>query len=130
MSGDVISIMNVIGFAVGLAVVALTVYVATLALRREYGSLKAFGAPTGYLYRVVLAQAALSVAAGFVVAALITAALGIVVPRTGLNLELAIAWHSLAKVGGVAALIAALAAVLPIRQIAGLDPVLVAREGV
>ena len=37
MSADVISIMNVIGFVVGLAVVALTVYVATLARRREYG---------------------------------------------------------------------------------------------
>jgi putative ABC transport system permease protein len=130
MSGDVISIMNVIGFVVGLAVVALTVYIATLALRREYGSLKAFGAPGGYLYRVVLAQAALSVAAGFVAAVAITATLGAIVPRTGVNLELAIAGESLAKVGAVAAAIAALAALLPIRQIAGLDPALVARAGV
>ena len=130
MSGDVISIMNVIGFVVGLAVVALTVYIATLALRREYGTLKAFGAPDGYLYRVVLAQAGLSVMAGFVAAVAITAALSAVVPRTGVNLELAIAGASLVKVGVVAAVIAALAALLPIRQIARLDPVLVAREGV
>jgi putative ABC transport system permease protein len=130
MSGDVVSIMNVIGFVVGLAVVALTVYIATLALRREYGSLKAFGAPGGYLYRVVLTQAVLSVVAGFVVAVAITAALSAMVPRTGVNLELAIAAASLVKVGAVAAVIAALAALLPIRQIANLDPVLVAREGV
>lgn len=130
MSGDVISIMNVIGFVVGLAVVALTVYIATLALRREYGSLKAVGASGGYLYRVVLAQAGLSVAAGFLAAVAITAALSLIVPRTGANLELAIAGASLTKVGIVAAVIAALAALLPIRQIANLDPALVAREGV
>jgi len=130
MSGDVISIMNIIGFVVGLAVVALTVYVATLALRREYGSLKAFGAPNGYLYRVVLTQAALSVAIGFVTGIAVTAALSAVIPRTGLNLELAISGESLVKVGMVAAVIAALAALLPIRQIAGLDPAVVAREGV
>lgn len=130
MSGDVISIMNVIGFVVGLAVVALTVYIATLALRREYGSLKAFGAPGAYLYRIVLAQAGLSVVAGFVAAVAITAALSAIVPRTGVNLELAIAGGSLIKVGVVAAVIGALAALLPIRQIANLDPVVVAREGV
>jgi putative ABC transport system permease protein len=130
MSGDVISIMNVIGFIVGLAVVALTVYVATLALRREYGSLKAFGSPNTYLYRVVLIQAGLSVLAGFIVGVAITSALGLVVPRTGANLELAISAASLVKVGIVSAVIAALAAILPIRQIAGLDPAVVAREGV
>jgi putative ABC transport system permease protein len=130
MSGDVISIMNIIGFVVGLAVVALTVYVATLALRREYGSLKAFGAPTGYLYRVVLTQAGLSVAIGFVAGVAVTAALSAIVPRTGVNLELAISGESVVKVGIVAAAIAALAALLPIRQIAGLDPAVVAREGV
>jgi len=130
MSGDVISIMNVIGFVVGLAVVALTVYVATLALRREYGSLKAFGAPNGYLYRVVLTQAGLSVALGFLAGVAITAALSVIVPRAGVNLELAISAESLIKVGIVAAVIAGLAALLPIRQIADLDPAVAAREGV
>ena len=130
MSADVISIMNVIGFVVGLAVVALTVYVATLALRREYGSLKGLGAPTGFLYRVVLAQAGLSVSAGFVAGVAVTALLGLIVPRIGLNLELVISPGSLVKVAAVAAMIAALAAILPIRQLARLDPALVAREGV
>ncbi len=130
MSGDVIAIMNVIGFVVGLAVVALTVYVATLALRREYGSLKGFGAPARFLYGVVLTQAALSVVAGFIAGVTITAALALIVPRTGVNLELAISGPSLVKVAAVAVVIAALAAVLPIRQLAHLDPAIVAREGV
>lgn len=129
MSADVISIMNVIGFVVGLAVVALTVYVATLARRREYGVLKALGARNRVLYRVVLAQAAMSVALGLVIGLAFIGLLGFLVARTGLNLELAISAASLAKVGLFAVVSAGLAAILPIRQVAGLDPAVVFRRG-
>lgn len=129
MSGDVIAIMNAIGFLVGLVVVALTVYVATLARRREYGVLKALGASNRFLYRVVLGQASFSVAAGLVVGVGVTAGLAVLVPSTGFDLELALAIQSIAKVGAVAAVIAMLAALLPIRQIAGLDPAAVFRRG-
>ena len=129
MSADVIAIMNAVGFAVGLAVVALTVYVATLARRREYGALKALGARNRFLYGVVLSQAFLSVALGFAVGLTLTALLGLALARTDLNLELAITAASLARVGLVAALIAGLAAILPIRQIANLDPAIVFRRG-
>lgn len=129
MSADVISIMNVVGFVVALAVVALTVYVATLARRREYGVLKALGARNQALYRVVLAQAVLSIAVGFLVALGFTGLLAWAVPRTGLDLELSISVASLAKVGLFAAIIAGLAAILPIRQVAGVDPAVVFRRG-
>ena len=129
MSADVISIMNVVGFVVGLAVVALTVYVATLARRREYGALKALGAQNRYLYGVVLGQAFLSVAIGFGVGLAFTALLGLGIAQTGLNLELSLSAASIAKVGIVAAIIAGLAAILPIHQIAGLDPAVVFRRG-
>ena len=130
MSAEIISIMNVIGFVVGLAVVALTVYIATLARRREYGVLKALGARNRVLYRIVLAQAVLSVALGFAIALAFTWLLGFLVARTDLNLELAITAASLVKVGLFAAVIAGLAAILPINQIAGLDPAIVFRRGV
>lgn len=129
MSADVIAIMNAVGFAVGLAVVALTVYVATLARRREYGALKALGARNRFLYGVVLSQAFLSVALGLAVGLTFTALLGLALARTDLNLELVITPASLVRVGLVAALIAGLAAILPIRQIANLDPAIVFRRG-
>jgi len=129
MSAEVISIMNVVGFVVGLVVVALTVYVATLARRREYGALKALGASNRYLYGVVVGQAFMSVAVGFGVGLAFTALLGLVIAQTSLGLELALTAASIAKVGVVAAIIAGLAAVLPIRQIAGLDPAVVFRRG-
>ena len=129
MSADVIAIMNAVGFAVGLAVVALTVYVATLARRREYGALKALGARNRFLYGVVLSQAFLSVTLGFAVGLTFTALLGLALARTDLNLELAITAASLARVGLFAIVIAGLAAILPIRQIANLDPATVFRRG-
>jgi putative ABC transport system permease protein len=129
MSADVISIMNAVGFVVGLAVVALTVYVATLARRREYGVLKALGARNGLLYQVVLMQAFLSIAAGFVVGLAFTGLLAFVVPQAGLNLELSISVASLVKVGLFAAVIAGLASILPIRQVSSVDPAIVFRRG-
>jgi len=129
MSADVISIMSIVGFIVALAVVALTVYVATLSRRREFGVLKALGARNRVLYRVVLTQATLSVALGFLIGLAFTWLLGFVVARTDLNLELALTIASLAKVAIFAAVIAALAAILPIRQVSGLDPAVVFRRG-
>jgi putative ABC transport system permease protein len=129
MSADVISIMNAVGFIVGLMVVALTVYVATLSRRREFGALKAIGAPNRFLYGVVLSQAVLSVLVGFVVGIAFTGLLGFVVARIGLDLALSVTIASVVKVGVVAAVIAGCAAVLPIREIAGLDPAVVFRRG-
>ena len=129
MSADVISIMSVVGFVVALAVVALTVYVATLTRRREFGVLKALGARNRVLYRVVLVQAALSVVIGFAIGLAFTGLLGFAIGRTDLNLELAITAESLAKVGAFAAAIAGLAAILPLRQVAGVDPAVVFRRG-
>ena len=127
MSTDVITIMNLIGFLIGLAVMALTVYTATLARRAEYGVLKALGARNGHLYRAVLAQALLSVAFGFAIGLAITLAISAIVPRLGLSMVLEVSGASLLKVGSLSLIIAGVAAVLPIRQIAGLDPAMVFR---
>jgi putative ABC transport system permease protein len=127
MSTDILAIMNLVGFMIGLAVMALTVYTATLARRAEYGVLKAIGARNADLYRAVLAQAFISVALGFAVGFAFTLILSALVPRLGLPLELQVSGESLAKVASASFVIAALSAVLPIRQIAGLDPAMVFR---
>lgn len=128
MSTDVITIMNLIGFLIGLAVMALTVYTATLARRAEFGVLKALGARNGHLYRAVLAQAVLSVAFGFVIGLAITLVISAIVPLLGLSMVLVVSGASLLKVGSLSLVIAGVAAVLPIRQIAGLDPAMVFRK--
>jgi len=103
------------------------VYTATLARRKEYGVLKALGARSAYLYRAVLAQALISVGLGFALGLLITIGLSAIVPYLGVNLSLQINGASLIRVGSLSILIAGLSAMLPIKQIAGLDPALVFR---
>jgi putative ABC transport system permease protein len=122
MSTDLVSIMNLVGFAIGLAVLALTVYMATLTRRAEYGVLKALGAKSTNLYRVVLLQAFMSVALGFTVGLTLTLALALVTPYLASNIALDILPASLTKVGGVSLVIAGVSALLPIWQISRLDP--------
>ncbi|MFN8520952.1 MAG: FtsX-like permease family protein [Chloroflexota bacterium] len=129
MSTDVIAIMSVIGFVVALAVVALTVYVATQARRRDYGVIKALGARDRMLYGVVLVQAIATVIIGLVIGLVFTVLLAAAIARTDLDLELAITAPSLVKVGLFGAVIAGLAAILPIRQVARVDPAVVFRRG-
>lgn len=127
MSTDVITMMNMIGFLIGLAVMALTVYTATLSRRKEFGVLKALGARNGFLYQAVLAQALMSVLLGFGLGVAFVWVLSGIIPLLGLALSLEISQASLLKVGGASLIIAALSAILPIRQIAGLDPAIVFR---
>lgn len=127
MSTDIVTIMNLVGFLIGVAVMALTVYTATLARRAEYGVLKALGAGNGHLYRVVLGQAFISVVFGFGIGLGITLLLVVLVPRFGLPIALEVSAASLVKVGSVSLVIAPISALLPIKQIAGLDPARVFR---
>ena len=128
MGASIISLMNGFGLLVGLAVMALTVYTATLARRAELGTLKAIGARNADLYRSVLVQAYASVGLGLVAAVAVALALAAVVPRLSPGLELALGTGSLLKVIGESLIIAGISALLPIRQIAGLDPAMVYRR--
>jgi putative ABC transport system permease protein len=127
MGTDVIAIMNMIGFFIGLAVMALTVYTAILSHRSEYGFLKAMGARNAQLYRTVLAQALISVVLGFTAGLLITLLLSFLIPALGFDIQLVIADRSIIKVLAVSLLIACLSSVLPVKEISGLDPMLVFR---
>lgn len=127
MSTDVVTIMNLIGFLIGLAVMALTVYTVTLSRRKEYGVLKALGARNTHLYRVVLSQALLSVILGFSMGLVFTLLVSAIIPRLGLSLSLEVSRGSLLKVGAVSLIIASFSAILPVRQIASLDPATVFR---
>jgi putative ABC transport system permease protein len=122
MSTDLVSIMNIVGFAIGLAVLALTVYMATLARRAEYGVLKALGARVTTLCRVVVAQALMSVGLGFALGYVLTLGLALVMPYVASNVTLDVLPTSLFRVGVFSLIIASVSALLPIWQIARLDP--------
>jgi len=60
------------GLVVGIAVVAQTIYAATMDHIREYGTLKAMGATNSYLYRVLIEQAVWSAVLGYALAMVIS----------------------------------------------------------
>jgi len=129
MGANIIRVMNLLGFVIGLAVMALAVYLAMLSRQREFGMLKALGAANQRLYRVVVFQALASVGIGFVVAVALTAGLGMLLPRIGSNVALVLGPPALARALLASLVIAGLASLLPIRRIARLDPAMVFRKG-
>jgi putative ABC transport system permease protein len=130
MAADIVNILDLVGFLVALAVMALTVYTATLARRSEYGVLKAVGASNMHLYGAVAAQAVISLVLAMAVALAVSLALAAVVPLAEPRLALVVTWGSALKVGAFALVIGVLSALLPVWQIAGLDPVAVFRRRV
>ena len=128
MTADLISIMNDAGYLTGLAVVVLTIYIATVARRREYGVLKAMGVRNSRLVQVVVVQALAIAAIGFFTGLAITLVLAVVIPSVNELLVLTVSSASLIRVAVVAALLAGVAALLPAWQLAGLEPVAIMRR--
>lgn len=64
-AGVAVLIAAVLGLVVGFVVVAQTIYATTMDHVREYGTLKAMGAPNGYIYKVIMKQAAVSAVIGY-----------------------------------------------------------------
>lgn len=122
MSVDIMRIMNLIAFLIGLAALGLTVYTATLSKIREYGILKALGSRNLNLIRIVYEQAAISVVVGFVLAVALAflAAFGLKV--AGTNILVLVQLQSMYKVLVGAGAISILASSIPILRIAAAKP--------
>lgn len=128
MGADVITIMNLVGFLIGLAVTGLTTYIATLSRKSEYGMLKALGARNRHLYFTVMWQTLLSILLGLLIAVGLTFIMQITVRLFVPEMELLLTLSSFIKISLAALGIAVVSAVLPIQQIAGLDPAMVFRR--
>lgn len=64
-AGVTVLIAAALGLLVGIVIVAQTIYASTVDHIREYGTLKAMGASNGYIYRVIIKQAAMSGVIGY-----------------------------------------------------------------
>lgn len=126
--GSPVRLMVGIGLAAGTMIVALTAYTAVVERRREYGIAKAMGATRLFLVRIALAQtltiAALGLLAGwglfFVGRALIVEA------RPQFSVLLTAGGLGRAVVAAVA--MALVAAVIPARRLAALEPAVAYRS--
>jgi len=64
-AGVAVLIAALLGLVVGVVVVAQTIYATTMDHIREYGTLKAMGAPNSYIYRVIITQAGIAAVVGY-----------------------------------------------------------------
>ncbi len=71
-AGVAVLIAAVLGLVVGFVVVAQTIYATTMDHIREYGTLKAMGAPNSYVYKVIMQQAAISAVIGYVLGMIVS----------------------------------------------------------
>lgn len=128
MSTDLMRIMTFAAFLIGLAVIALTLYASTLSRLREMGVMKALGARSRRLARIVIAQAAWTVGVAVVLAVPATVALGWAVERASGTISLVVQPGAVLTAAAAAALLGALGAIVPLVTVARVDPVTVFRR--
>lgn len=123
-------LMVIIAFFIGLMLVGLTIYTATVERAKEYGVLKAVGMRNPRLYLMVFKQAVISSVVGFVLGIGLSFAairiIGIVFPQFLILVD----WRYIIQVSLVALLISLLASYIPVRVIARIDPAIAFRRGV
>ena len=71
-AGVAVLIAALLGLVVGVVVVAQTIYATTMDHIREYGTLKAMGAPNSYIYKVIITQAGIAAVVGYGLAMLVS----------------------------------------------------------
>jgi putative ABC transport system permease protein len=113
----------ILGLVVGTVIVAQTLYSSTKDHLNEFATLRALGSSSGYIHKVILAQAALSAALGYVL---------------GMSIALAIVWYTentalpIMMTPGLAGLLflltvfmCAVSAIAAINKVTKIDPVMV-----
>lgn len=119
----ILGVVLMLAFIVGLAVAGLTIYTATVEKAREYGILKAVGFSNGYLYRLVFEQSLVTGILGFVIGVGITLIVGRFAQDIVRQFVVFTRWQDVLFVAGVTLVMALLAAYVPVRRLAAIDPV-------
>ena len=110
----------VLGIIVGFVVVGQILYSGTLQYLREYGTLKAMGARNSAVVRVILAQAMISAALGFVAGGALAVVMQAVMAKA--NLSVALFPELYAGTAVVTAVMCSFASLLSIVKVLRLDP--------
>lgn len=120
-AGFSLIISAILGLVVGIVIVAQTLYASTIDRLPEYATLKAMGAPSSYLYRIIVTQAGIAAGIGYTIGIVVVKVLVLgsaqasAAPVLPLWLALGLGALTLAMCVG--------AAVISIRKVMAIDPV-------
>ncbi len=118
----VILVLLLIGIAVGIAIIGLTIFTSTIEKAKEYGVLKAMGMKNRQLYGVVIEQALIAGVLGYCFGILLAYVLSITVGRYVAQFVTQFQFTDVALIFGLTIVMSILAAYIPIRRIAHIDP--------
>ncbi len=121
----ILIVVLIVAFVVGLAVAGLTIYTATVEKSREYGILKAEGFTNSFLYRVVFEQSIITGALGFLVGAGLTVLIAPFAQDNVPQFVVFVRWQDILAIAGITLCMSMIAAYIPIRRMASIDPVTV-----
>jgi putative ABC transport system permease protein len=121
----ILIVVLIVAFIVGLAVAGLTIYTATVEKSREYGILKAEGFGNPFLYRVVFEQSMITGFLGFLIGAGMTILVAPFAQDTVPQFVVFVRWQDVLAIAAATILMSLLAAYIPVRRIASIDPVTV-----
>ena len=124
-AGVAVLIAALLGLVVGVVVVAQTIYATTMDHIREYGTLKAMGAPNSYIYRVIITQAGISAVAGYGLAMFVSVFI-VHASRSG-GAAILLPWQMAVGIFFLTLLMCVTAAVVSINKVTSLDPAMVFR---
>lgn len=125
MGTDIIKAMNMVSYVVGLLVIGLTIYTATLERAREYGMLKAIGANFSSLVKVVFTQAYINTGLGFITGVVLSYVIAFIVSALLPEMLILIRVENWLQQVPILIGVTALAALLPLGRIVRLDPMVV-----
>src|SRR5215469_14701248 len=125
-AGVAVLLAALLGLVVGIVVVTQTIYATTMDHLREYGTLKAIGAPNSYVYRVILQQAGMSAVMGYALG--ITVSMFVVRGAEHGGAAILLPWQMAALIFGLTLMMCGIAAVVSINKVTKLDPAMVFRN--
>jgi putative ABC transport system permease protein len=124
-AGVAVLLAALLGLVVGVVVVTQTIYATTMDHLREYGTLKAMGAPNSYVYRVILQQAGMSAVMGYAMG--ICVSLFVVHAAQQGGAAILLPWQMALLIFGLTLVMCGIAAVVSINKVTTLDPAMVFR---
>jgi putative ABC transport system permease protein len=116
----------VLGVIVGIAVVAQTIYATTMDHIREYGTLKAMGAPNSYVIGVIMQQAAIAAALGYAIGMAVSVIVVHGASKGGANVTFNV--QNAVELFFLTVAMCATAAVVSVKKVLSLDPAMVFKE--
>jgi len=122
-AGIAVLMAAALGLVVGIAVVAQTIYATTMDHIREYGTLKAMGAPNSYVLGVIMTQAAIAAALGYAIGMGVSIFVVHGAASGGANIVLT--WKTVILMAFLTLVMCLTAAVVSVKKIFSLDPAMV-----